>query len=174
VKPFAFHRTFFVPAPVDRVQAVLVDLEWYSSWWPEIVAVAKLSDDDALVVCRSALPYELELHLTAVHREPLLLEVAIEGDLVGFARFELSPVEGGTHLVFTEAVEVAGRALRTASYVARPLLVWNPDRMLASCLEGLTARVVSSREDGLDKLDKLDRRGWPDQMGQESMWDMSP
>jgi len=31
--------------------------------------------------------------------------------------------------------------------------------------------VVSSREDGLDKLD---RRGWPDQMGQESMWDMSP
>ena len=143
-------RTFVIPAPVDRVQAVLVDLEWYSSWWPEIVAVAKLSDDDALVVCKSALPYELELHLTAVHREPERLEVAIDGDLVGFARFELAAVDSGTRLEFTEEVEVAGRALRFAAYVGRPLLVWNHDRMLESCIRGLTRRV------------------------QESIWDMSP
>jgi carbon monoxide dehydrogenase subunit G len=150
VRPFTFVRTFVIPAPVDRVQAVLVDLEWYSSWWPEIVAVAKLSDDDALVVCKSALPYELELHLTAVHREPERLEVAIDGDLNGFARFELTAVDRGTRLEFIEEVEVAGRALRFAAYVGRPLLVWNHDRMLESCIRGLTRRV------------------------QESMWDMSP
>ena len=157
MKPFAFRRTFVVAAPVDRVQAVLVDLEFYSSWWPEVVAVAKLSDDDALVVCRSALPYELELHLTAVHREPTLLEVAIDGDLVGFARFELSALDGGTSLVFIEEVEVAGRALRIAAYVGRPLLVWNHDRMLASCIDGLTRNVTRSTGEG-----------------QASMWDMSP
>jgi carbon monoxide dehydrogenase subunit G len=150
VRPFTFVRTFTIPAPVDRVQAVLVDLEWYSSWWSEIVAVAKLSDDDALVVCKSALPYELELHLTAVHREPECLEVAIDGDLIGFARFELAAVDNGTRLEFTEEVEVAGRALRFAAYVGRPLLVWNHDRMLESCIRGMTRRV------------------------QESMWDMSP
>jgi len=147
---FSFRREFDVAAPVPRVQAVLVDLEWYAAWWPEVVAVAKLSDDDALVLCRSTLPYELELHLTAVHREPERLEVAIDGDLEGFARFELSTRDGGTHLVFTEEVEAAGRALRTASYVARPLLVWNHDRMLESCIRGLLERV------------------------QASMWDMSP
>jgi carbon monoxide dehydrogenase subunit G len=150
VRPFTFQRTFVIPAPVDRVQAVLVDLEFYSAWWPEVVAVAKLSDDDALVVCRSALPYELELHLTAVHREPERLEVAIDGDLNGFARFELTAVDRGTRLEFIEEVEVAGRALRFAAYVGRPLLVWNHDRMLESCIRGLTRRV------------------------QESMWDMSP
>jgi hypothetical protein len=147
---FSFRREFDVPARVERVQEVLVDLEWYAAWWPEIVAVGKLSDDDALVVCRSALPYELVLHLTAVHREPERLEVALDGDLEGFARFELSETPTGTHLVFTEQVEAVGRALRTASYVARPLLVWNHDRMLESCLRGLRRRV------------------------QESMWDMSP
>jgi len=137
---FSFRREFDVAAPVPVVQEVLVDLEWYSAWWPEIVAVAKLSDDDALVVCRSALPYELELHLTAVHREPELLEVALQGDLAGFARFQLSPIESGTHLVFTEQVEAAGRAIRVASFVARPLLVWNHDRMLESCMRGLRQR----------------------------------
>lgn len=150
---FSFRREFDVAAPVPVVQEVLVDLEWYSAWWPEIVAVAKLSDDDALVVCRSALPYELELHLTAVHREPELLEVALEGDLAGFARFELSPIESGgtetgTHLVFTEQVEAAGRAMRAASFVARPLLVWNHDRMLESCMRGLAARVSPTTVSG--------------------------
>jgi len=150
VRPFTFQRTFTIPAPVDVVQGVLVDLEYYSAWWPEVVAVAKLSDDDALVLCKSALPYELELHLTAVHREPELLEVAIDGDLVGFARYELSPDPEGTRLVFTEEVEVSGRALRIAAYVGRPLLIWNHDRMMESCLQGLRRRV------------------------QESMWDRSP
>ena len=135
---------------MDVVQAVLVDLEYYSAWWPEVVAVAKLSDDDALVVCKSALPYELELHLTAVHREPDLLEVAIDGDLAGFARYDLFPDPGGTRLVFTEEVEVAGRALRIAAYFGRPLLIWNHDRMMESCMQGLRRRV------------------------QESMWDRSP
>jgi hypothetical protein len=157
VRPFTFQRTFVIPAPVDRVQAVLVDLEFYSAWWPEVVAVAKLSDDDALVVCRSALPYELELHLTAVHREPERLEVAIDGDLVGFARFELFEDPAGARLEFTEEVAVAGAALRLAVFIGRPLLVWNHDRMMASCIEGLT-RVTTA----------------PAGEGQASMWDMSP
>lgn len=127
-----------------EVQAVLVDLEYYASWWPEVVAVAKLSDDDAWVVCRSALPYKLDLRLHAVHREADLLEVAISGDLAGHARFELSEVGSGTRLVFTEEVEARGWALRAASYAARPLLVWNHDRMLDSGLRGLVERVRSS------------------------------
>lgn len=145
---FSFRREFDIAGPVERVQAVLVDLEWYAAWWPEIVAVGKLSDDDALVLCKSSLPYELELHLTAVRRDPDLLEVALDGDLQGFARFELSPTPDGTHLVFTEQVEAVGPAMRVASFVARPLLVWNHDRMLESCIRGLGRRVVELSRDG--------------------------
>ena len=48
---------------------VLVDLEFYADWWPQVRAVAKIDDDHALVVCRSSLPYDLELELSAVSRD---------------------------------------------------------------------------------------------------------
>ena len=41
---------------------------------------------------------------------------------------------------FEQDVEVDG-ALGLASYVLRPLLVWNHDRMMAGCLRGLSARL---------------------------------
>ena len=46
-----------------RVHEVLLDLEHYVDWWPQVRAVASAGPDDALVVCRSLLPYDLELHL---------------------------------------------------------------------------------------------------------------
>ena len=67
------HR-WTVAAPADRVQQVLADLEHYPDWWPQIVAVAKIDDDNARVLCRSVLPYTLDLVLTVVRREPRLLE----------------------------------------------------------------------------------------------------
>ena len=115
----------------------------YSSWWPEIVAVAKLSDDDALVVCRSALPYELELApdrgapgAGTCWRWPCR------------ATWPASP--GSTCLPIESGVPPGASspsrsrrpaaAIRAASFLARPLLVWNHDRMLESCMRGLAAR----------------------------------
>ncbi|WP_246051003.1 SRPBCC family protein [Nocardioides guangzhouensis] len=124
-----------------RVRDVLVDLERYPRWWREVRAVARLSDDDALVVCRSALPYDLELHLHAVHRHDDLLETGIDGDLVGHARYRISPHGAGTRLHFEQDVDVSGRLLGLASRLARPVLVWNHDRMMRSCLSGLRSAV---------------------------------
>ena len=117
---------------------VLVDLEGYPSWWRQVRAVAKLGADDALVVCRSALPYTLDLVLHAVHREPHLLETTISGDLLGVVRWRLAADAGGTRLDFEQAVRVRSRVLALASYVARPVLAWNHHRMMRGCLDGLT------------------------------------
>jgi len=141
VRTYRFRDEWSVPGSQDAVQAVLVDLEHYVTWWPEVRAVAKLGADDAVVICRSRLPYSLELRLTAVHREPHLLEVRIDGDLSGHARWQLGPDPLGTRLVFDQQVQVRNRALALASYVARPLLIWNHHRMMRSCIDGLT-RVV--------------------------------
>ena len=138
---FAFRDSWEVPAaPVD-VHDVLVDLEHYPDWWPEVVAVASLGPDDARVLCRSRLPYTLDLVLHAVNRSPGVLEVEVSGDLIGSVRFDLAPVPGGTRLDFAQEVRAPGW-LGAASYVAGPLLRWNHDRMMRGCRQGLSARLA--------------------------------
>jgi hypothetical protein len=140
-RAYSFREEWTVAATPGRVRDLLLDLERYPRWWREVRAVARLSDDDALVVCRSALPYDLELHLHAVHRHEDLLETAIAGDLVGHARYRIAADGAGTRLRFEQDVDVTGRLLGLASRLARPVLVWNHDRMMRSCLSGLRSAV---------------------------------
>ena len=128
-------------APPDDVQAVLVDLEHYPEWWPQVLAVAKIDDDHARVLCRSRLPYTLDLVLTAVRRESRVLETWIDGDLAGVARWRLEEVDGGTRLDYLQDVVLGRRSLRTAASLLRPVLEWNHREMMAGALTGLRTRV---------------------------------
>ena len=139
---FAFSSVWEVPATPSAVHAALVDLERYPDWWPQVVAVARLGPDDARVLCRSTLPYTLDLVLHAVSRTGPLLEVAVSGDLDGTVRWRLEPVEDGTLMRFEQRVAVTG-LLALASYVAGPVLRWNHDRMMAGCVAGLRRRLVA-------------------------------
>jgi len=140
-RTFAFRDSWDVAAAPASVHEVLVDLEHYPDWWPQVVAVASLGPDDARVLCRSALPYTLDLLLHAVNRSPGVLEVGVSGDLRGSVRFDLVPIAGGTRLDFAQEVRVPGW-LGAASYVAGPLLRWNHDRMMRGCVEGLRSRLA--------------------------------
>ncbi len=143
-RAFEFADTWQVAAPVTAVAAALVDLERYHQWWPQVRAVAKLGEDTAWVCCRSALPYTLDLVLDAVSRTPPVVEVAISGDLDGYARFTLTEVGDGTRLDFAQRVTVRGW-LAAASYVGRPVLTWNHARMMAGCRAGLGAATAAAR-----------------------------
>src|SRR5699024_6937945 len=103
---------------------------------------ASLGPDDALVVCRSVLPYELELHLHAVSRDHDLLEVRLSGPLEGYARWCLHPGPSqGTRLEFEQEVVVRG-GLAWASLVLRPVLAWNHSVMMRGRARGLERRLV--------------------------------
>ena len=110
---------------------VLVDLEFYGEWWPQVRAVAKIDDDHALVVCRSSLPYDLELVLSAVPRDPSTSRSA-STDRSGGGRGTSSTKQGPgvTQLRFEQQVRAEAPLFVVASYVARPLLVWNHHRMM--------------------------------------------
>ncbi|PWN04562.1 polyketide cyclase [Nocardioides silvaticus] len=142
---YSFAASWVTEAPLDDVAATVLDLERYPEWWPQVRAVARISDDSARVLCRSALPYTLDLVLDALSREAPVLEVAVTGDLDGWVRWTLTP-EGPdrTRTDFTQAVAVDG-ALALASYVARPLLSWNHHRMMRGCENGLRARLGGTR-----------------------------
>ncbi len=140
---FRFSSSFNLAAPRERVHEVLVDLEFYGDWWPQVRAVAKLDDDHALVVCRSTLPYALELELTAVSRATDVLEVRIDGAIRGWARYHLDELTPGTtQLRCEQEVYAVSRTMMVASYVARRLLIWNHGRMMRGLETGLRARLV--------------------------------
>lgn len=141
MKHYAFRESWLVPHPPADVHDILVDVEHYPQWWPQVRAVVRFGEDDGLVACRSRLPYTLHLHLRTVHRLPWLLETSIDGDLVGTVRWLIKEHPVGTDLGFEQDVTVAGRWLAASSYAARPLLRWNHARMMAGCRDGLRARL---------------------------------
>ena len=142
-RTYRFATSFTLEAPQARVHDVLLDLEHYCDWWPQVRAVGKLDDDHALVVCRSTLPYDLELLLTAVSRDDDVLEVGIDGPIRGWARFRLEESAGRpggvetTTVVFEQEVQAVAPAFVFASYVVKPLLVWNHQRMMRGLVEGV-------------------------------------
>jgi uncharacterized protein YndB with AHSA1/START domain len=142
VVSYSFAASWLTPAPVDEVAAVVTDLEHYPEWWPQIRAVASLGPDTARVLLRSALPFTLDVVLDAVSREPPVLEVEVSGAVEGWARWTLARERGGTRCDYTQEVSVRG-ALAVASYVARPLLVWNHHRAMLGCERGLRRRLVA-------------------------------
>lgn len=145
---YEFRETWTLPAGPEAVREVVVDLEHYPEWWPQVVAVARTGPDDARVLCRSALPYTLDLSLHAVSREGPVLEVAVGGDLEGTVRWRLTPVPGGTRMDLEQQVVVRG-LLALVSPVARPLLRWNHDRMMRGCVAGLRRRLATPSGPGL-------------------------
>ena len=140
VAEYRFSHVTEVTAEPERVHALLVDLEHYVDWWPQVRAVASLGPDDALVVCRSLLPYDLELSLHAEDREPGSLRVGIDGPIRGFAHWRLAPTHRGTRLDFEQRVHAVARPFRWASYVAKPLLRANHAWMMRGAERGLSAQ----------------------------------
>lgn len=135
---YSFRDSWTLPFPREAVQAVLVDLEHYPRWWPQVRAVVKLGEDDARVLCRSSLPYTLDLVLHADVRELDHLETSVTGDLEGEVRWRLTDLGGAaTRMDFEQDVRVRGQLLRLASVSLRPVLRWNHHRMMEGCVEGL-------------------------------------
>jgi hypothetical protein len=141
VTGFRFERAWEVAAAPAVVREILLDLERYPEWWPQVRAVVKLGEDDALVVCRSALPYSLNLVLHAERRDPAHLETTLTGDLEGAVRWYLTELGPETRMDFEQDVQVTGRFLRLASRAGRPLLRWNHGRMMRGCQAGLRDRL---------------------------------
>lgn len=138
---YSFRDRWHVAAPPARVHEVLADVERYVEWWPQVVAVGLLGEGRGLVLCRSSLPYVLELELIERRNEPEVLEVEVAGHLEGTVRFELRADGAGTEVRFVQDVVVRGW-LALASPLGRPALTWNHARMMRGARAGL-ARVTA-------------------------------
>ncbi len=142
MSPFVFSEDWWVPHPRADVAGVLLDLAMYPTWWPQVVAVASLGPDDARVLCRSALPYTLDLVLHAERRGEDVLETSVAGNLSGVASWRLHDEGPGTRMLFEQEVRVTGRWKALAAGLAGPVVRWNHQRMMAGCRTGLSRRLL--------------------------------
>jgi hypothetical protein len=135
---YRFENRWLLDASLRAAYDVLVDVERYPLWWRHIRAVASLGEDHALVVCRSALPFNLNLELRPVTRDPEagVLEVSINGDLEGWSRYTLTPTDDGVDIRYEQEVVTVGALLGATRY-ARSAARANHHWMMRSARRGL-------------------------------------
>ena len=136
---YRFRSAWQVDADDDAVFDVLADFASYPRWWRQIRSVERIDEDTASVLCRSALPYVLQVRArrTCEDRERGALEVRLTGDLDGWSRWTLRPDGRRTSLVYEQEVVVHRATLRWAGLVGRPLLRLNHAWMMRSGRLGL-------------------------------------
>lgn len=144
---YRFRNEWSVPARPGAVFDLLADVGGYPAWWPQVQAVGRVDEDTALVVCRSLLPYSLELTLTRAEedRRRGVLEAVLAGHLDGWSRWTLRDRGGSTDLVYEQEVVTPGLFLAAATRVARPVLVANHGWMMRGGRRGMVRAVVQGR-----------------------------
>lgn len=148
---YDFRSVWRADAPPDAVFAVLVALEEYPNWWPQVRSVRGVDPETAAIVIRSVLPISLRITAHSSRRDPAagVLEARLSGDLDGFSRWTVSAHGGGSVAVFSESVDVRRALLRRLS-VARPGFRLNHALMMRRGEAGLRGQLAGpSRQSAL-------------------------
>ncbi|MFD9796478.1 SRPBCC family protein [Streptomyces sp. NPDC059070] len=138
---YRFRSVWQVPAPPAEVFAVLERAEEYPRWWPQIREVVPTGEHGGTARFRSLLPYELVVTARERRRDrdAGVLEVAMSGDLEGWARWTLRPCAHGTRAVYEQEVDVRKPLLRRLAVPGRPVFRANHAVMMRAGRRGLTA-----------------------------------
>ena len=143
---YRFRSVWVLPAPPGTVYAVLERAEEYPRWWPQVRSVTPLETESTsgVAVFRSFLPYELHVTARERRRDPAarVLEIAMTGDLEGWARWtlDLRP-GGGTRAVYDQEVDVRKPLMRRFAVPGRPVFLANHAWMMRGGRRGLAAHL---------------------------------
>lgn len=150
---YRFRSVWRLAAPPADVYAVLERAGDYPSWWPQIREVREADGGETGAArFRSVLPYDLFVTARPGRRDrPAgVLDVVMEGDLEGWARWTVRPGPdgAGTLVVFTQEVEVRKPLLRALALPGRPFFVLNHALMMRAGRRGLERRLGTGFGDG--------------------------
>lgn len=152
---FRFRSVWDLDAPPALVYRALERAEDYPRWWPQVRrfesaagAAAPTGGGTGTAVIRSALPYELRVTATELLRDPAggVLEVALSGDVEGWARWTVRPRGTRTRALYEQEVEVRRPLMRCLAVPGRPLLRLNHTLMMRAGQRALAARLAARPE----------------------------
>ncbi len=147
---YRFRSLWSLAAPLGEVFDALADAERYPRWWPQVREVTPLDASSGVVRIRSVLPYDLLFTGREVRRDPAdgVLEIAMTGDVDGWARWTLATDGTGTRARYDQEVHVTKPLLRRLAVPGRPAFRANHALMMRAGRKGLVAylRGTPSRE----------------------------
>ncbi|MGW1890783.1 SRPBCC family protein [Streptomyces sp. NPDC002004] len=138
---YRFRSVWDVPAAPAAVYAVLECAEEYPRWWPQVREVTPHDAHSGTARFRSFLPYDLVLTVRETQRDAGagVLEIAMTGDLEGWARWTVRPAPGGTRARYEQEVDVRKPLMRRLAVPGRPLFLLNHALMMRAGRRGLAA-----------------------------------
>lgn len=140
---YRFVSIWDVSAPPTVVYGVLERAEEYPRWWPQIREVATVDDATGTMRIRSFLPYDLVMTVRESRRDPAagVLEVTLDGDLEGWARWTVTAHGTGTRATYEQEVEVRRTLMRLLAVPGRAVFRANHALMMRAGRRGLVARL---------------------------------
>jgi hypothetical protein len=138
---YRFRSLWHLPAPPAAVYEVLERPEDYPRWWPQVRAVTRLDGVTGVLTIRSFLPYAMTYTAREVRRDPAagVLEVALSGDIEGWARWTVTAAGSGSLARYDQVVDVNKPLLRRFAVPGRPVFRANHWLMMRAGRRGLTA-----------------------------------
>ncbi|MFI1765708.1 SRPBCC family protein [Streptomyces sp. NPDC020800] len=136
---YRFRSLWSLPASPETVYAVLERPEDYPRWWPQVRTVTRLDDTTGVLTIRSVLPYEMSFTARRTRHDPAagILEIAMSGDITGWARWTVTADGAGTLARYDQVVDVHKPLLRRLAVPGRPLFRANHRLMMAAGRRGL-------------------------------------
>jgi hypothetical protein len=140
--PYVFEHAAHldVDAEPTRVWRHLAQIDRYPGWWPWLreFSVAGTGLEAGTVMCgvvRPPAPPVMHLEVELTERTPSYVSALVRGDLEGPARLTVEPITHGTRVSVWWHLEVRQRAMRAAARVARPLLLFGHDWVVAHTID---------------------------------------
>ena len=149
--PFHFARTWELDVPPDRFWATIACTGEYRTWWPwlrEFDADGMHEGSHWRAVIQSPLPYVLRVQLKlgeVVECERLAADVT--GDIEGWAALDLHGDDHRSTIDVEWDMRPRSRAMQAAAVLARPLLRWSHEWVLARGLDQFRQRALSQPHD---------------------------
>lgn len=138
---YRFRTRWALHASPATVYAVLEQAEDYPRWWPAVREVNRLDDTTGVIRIRAVLPYDLTFTAREVRRDPAagVLEIAMTGDLEGWARWTITGDGAGSLARYDQVVVVNKPLLRRFAVPGRPVFRANHWLMMRAGRRGLAA-----------------------------------
>ncbi|MDL5200443.1 SRPBCC family protein [Streptomyces sp. ALI-76-A] len=142
---YRFRSLWSLPAPPSAVYPALERVEDYPRWWRQVREVHRIDGATGVVRVRSLLPYDLTFTAREVRRDPAagVLEVALSGDIDGWARWTVTPDGEGSTARYEQVVDVGKPLLRRFAVPGRPVFRANHWLMMRSGRRGLVGHLAT-------------------------------